>query len=98
MSFETLKVEELEEGKIVRVTISRPKALNAMNLTFFKEIGQLFRNINQMVNVRVVIIQAEGKFFTVGLDLKDPSTLAILTPKGDGNPVVKQTQPEMQSP
>ena len=42
-----------------------------------------------MVNVRVVIIQAEGKFFTVGLDLKDPSTLAILTPKGDGNPVIK---------
>ena len=35
-----------------------------------------------MPNARVVIIQAEGKVFTAGLDLKDPATVAMLAPQG----------------
>jgi enoyl-CoA hydratase len=63
-------VEELEKGTIIRVTISRVKALNAMNVLFFKEIETLFKKINTMPEARVVILQAEGKVFTAGLDLK----------------------------
>ena len=37
-----------------------------------------------MTNVRVVILQAEGKLFTAGLDLKDPENMAMLTPKYEG--------------
>ena len=74
-------MEELDEGQIVRVTISRPKALNAMNQAFFKDIGQAFRNINQMPNVRVAILQAEGKVFSAGLDLKEASeNMGLLNP------------------
>ncbi len=63
-------MEELEKGTIIRVTISRVKALNAMNVLFFKEIETLFKKINTMPEARVVILQAEGKVFTAGLDLK----------------------------
>ena len=95
MSFETLKFEQLDEGKIVRVTISRPKALNAMNQTFFKEIGQAFRNINQLPNARVVILQAEGKVFSAGLDLKEASSMGAFNPSGDGKLRIIQMLPEM---
>ena len=77
MSFQTLKVEELEQGTIARVTISRPKALNAMNPLFFQELQQAFTKINQSENVRVAILQAEGKVFTAGLDLKEAMNLGI---------------------
>jgi enoyl-CoA hydratase/carnithine racemase len=35
MGYETLRVEELENGTIVRVTLCRPKVRNAINLTLF---------------------------------------------------------------
>jgi len=41
-----------------------------MNMTFFNEIGQVFKKINDSPNARVAILQAEGKIFTAGLDLK----------------------------
>lgn len=75
MSLQTLKFEELDDGKIVRVTISRLKALNAMNFAFFNEIKDTFRRINTLPNVRAVILQADGKHFTAGLDLKEMSSL-----------------------
>lgn len=41
-----------------------------MNPTFFEEISQVFKKINQSDSVRAVILQAQGKIFTAGLDLK----------------------------
>jgi enoyl-CoA hydratase/carnithine racemase len=35
MSYKAFIVEYLDEGKIVKVTINRPKSLNAMNSDFF---------------------------------------------------------------
>jgi enoyl-CoA hydratase/carnithine racemase len=43
MSLKTLKLEELEDGKIIRITIDRPQRLNAMNEDFFTEIRDAFR-------------------------------------------------------
>lgn len=77
MSFQTLKVEHLEEGTIVRVSLCRPKSLNAMNPLFFSELAQAFKAIGQSDRVRVVILQAEGKLFTAGLDLKEAGNLGI---------------------
>lgn len=66
-----LKVEHLKEGKIARITISRPKAMNAMNPQFFTEIEQVFKEIEANETVRAVILAADGKVFTAGLDLKE---------------------------
>lgn len=75
MSLTTLKWEELDEGKIIRITISRPKNLNAMNMPFFIEIRDTFKRINTLPNVRAVILQADGKHFTAGLDLKEMASI-----------------------
>jgi enoyl-CoA hydratase/carnithine racemase len=41
-----------------------------MNPKFFDEIGTIFAELNKKDNLRVVILLAEGKVFTAGLDLK----------------------------
>jgi enoyl-CoA hydratase len=73
----------------VRVTISRPKNLNAMNMPFFNEIRDTFKRINTLPNVRVAILQADGKHFTAGLDLKEMA--AIFAPSDtDGTLPLRQ--------
>ncbi len=70
MSYKAFKVDKLEDGKIVRVAINRPKNLNAMNPDFFNELDEIFRSLNADEQVRVVLLVGEGKVFTAGLDLK----------------------------
>jgi len=38
MSYSVFKVEKLEGGQIAKVSINRPKAMNAMNPAFFEEL------------------------------------------------------------
>ena len=47
MSYNAFKVEELQDGQIIKVTINRPKKLNAMNPDFFRELELIFKSINQ---------------------------------------------------
>ncbi len=35
-SYEAFKVDKLDNGKIAKVSINRPKAMNAMNPAFFQ--------------------------------------------------------------
>ncbi len=41
-----------------------------MNQKFFDKISTIFCQLNKKENLRVVILLAEGKVFTAGLDLK----------------------------
>ena len=81
MTFETLTVSN--EGPIATVVLNRPNKLNAMNGTMFREIGDAFRAIDANSNVRAVILSANGKHFTAGLDLKESAELLNF---GDGDP------------
>jgi enoyl-CoA hydratase len=63
-------VEELDSGTIIRVTLSRPKARNALSWNAMLEFGALFRKINSHPTVRVVLVEGNGPVFTSGLDLK----------------------------
>lgn len=64
---EFVKVE-VNEG-VALVTISRPKALNALNKQVLEEIGQAFDELDQEV-VRAVVITGEGdKSFVAGADI-----------------------------
>lgn len=65
------------EKGIALITISRPKALNALNTQFFKEMDFVLDEILKDGSVRVVIITGEGKAFVAGADIaemvnKDP--------------------------
>lgn len=46
-----------------------------MTPTFFAEIGQVFQQISADPEIRVVIVWAEGKLFSAGLDMKEAASL-----------------------
>lgn len=69
MQFETLNMTI--DGHVATVTLNRPDQLNAMNSAMFREIGEAFRWIDTDTNARAVVLAANGKHFTAGLDLKE---------------------------
>jgi len=81
MDFETLDVSF--EGAIAHVALNRPNKLNAMNGTMFTEIGKAFRWLSDKEGVRAVVLSANGKHFTAGLDLKESGSVLG---QNDGDP------------
>lgn len=69
MKYEILNTE-IVEG-IAMVTISRPKAMNALNTRFFNEMDQLVGEISQNKDVKVMIITGDGKAFVAGADIAE---------------------------
>ncbi len=69
MKYEILR-PEVKDG-IAVVTISRPKALNALNTRFFEEMSDYIENVKTDDNVKVIIITGEGKAFVAGADIAE---------------------------
>jgi len=67
------KVEK--DGFITWLTLDRPEKRNTMTIDFFKRMARIFPEFDQDPEVRVIVIKAEGKSFTAGLDLVDASSL-----------------------
>ncbi len=55
---------------IAHVQLNRPAELNTMNEAFWREIPQVFAEIDADAGVRAVVISSTGKHFSAGLDLK----------------------------
>lgn len=66
-----------KNGSIAQVELSRPAQGNAMNAAFWKEFRETFQALAKDTEVRCIILSGQGKFFTVGLDIKDTSLLAL---------------------
>ncbi len=69
MEYEILNTE-IVDG-IATVTISRPKAMNALNTRFFNEMDQLVKEISNNKEVKVMIITGDGKAFVAGADITE---------------------------
>ena len=69
MEFEILKLEIIKN--IAIVTISRPKALNALNTRFFNEMYAMIGKVGDMPEIKVMIITGEGKSFVAGADIAE---------------------------
>ncbi len=69
MEYEILNTE-IVDG-IATVTISRPKAMNALNTRFFNEMDQLVEEISNNKEVKVMIITGDGKAFVAGADIAE---------------------------
>jgi len=69
MEFEILKLETIEN--IGLVTISRPKALNALNTRFFNEMDAMIEKVGSMPEIKVMVISGEGKAFVAGADIAE---------------------------
>ncbi|MEW5994352.1 MAG: enoyl-CoA hydratase/isomerase family protein [Candidatus Zixiibacteriota bacterium] len=57
------------DGRVARVTFSRPEVHNAFNVTVIREMQQVFDEIAKDDSLRVVILTGEGKSFCAGADL-----------------------------
>ena len=58
----------VDEG-VAHMRLTRGAQLNTMNAEFWDEVPQAFAAIEDDISVRVVVISAEGRHFTAGLDL-----------------------------
>lgn len=63
-------VQFSREGHIGMVTLNKPP-LNAMNLAMYNEITTSFQAVNSDDAIWVVVLRAEGRFFSVGNDVND---------------------------
>jgi len=66
-----------KENGVGELILSRPKKLNALSNAFFEEIVRAVEDLSQDKEVRVVLIWAEGKAFTAGLDIADSSSTLL---------------------
>ena len=76
LTFENLIVETRD--RIARVTVNRPKVLNALNEKTVREIHAAFSSLREDKDVGVVILTGAGeKAFVAGADINE---LAVLSP------------------
>jgi enoyl-CoA hydratase len=73
MEPETLKLE-ISQG-VAEVRLNRPEQRNAMNPAFWREIRQVFEDLDRDETVRVAVITSTGPHFSAGLDLKSFGSL-----------------------
>jgi len=66
------------QDRVARVTISRPKVLNALNEKTVREIHAVFSSLRENADVGVVILTGAGeKAFVAGADINE---LAVMSP------------------
>lgn len=85
MEYEILHISQ-KDG-IALVTISRPKAMNALNTRFFEEMDHAVSQFKSDENLRAIIITGEGKAFVAGADIaemrdKTPEEGSIFAARG----------------
>lgn len=77
------KIEK--EGNVAWLILNRPEKRNSMDDEFFTELGESFRAFDEDPAVRAVVVRAEGKVFTAGLDLVAANSLL-----GDGSAAYRE--------
>lgn len=71
--YECIRLEK--NNYVGHLVLCRPEQRNRMSLKFFEEIVEVFEGIDDDDEIRVVLISAEGKSFTAGLDLVEAAGL-----------------------
>jgi enoyl-CoA hydratase len=73
--YETIRYEKT--GEIGILTISRPKALNALNSTVIGELEQVLCEIERDAELRALIVTGEGRSFVAGADIGEQCPMDI---------------------
>ena len=73
-SFKTLNVSI--EAHIAHIELCRPEQMNSMTPDFWLELPKLVRQIDDQAAARVIVISAQGKHFSAGMDLSVFSAMA----------------------
>ena len=85
MAYETIKYEVAEQ--ILTITLNRPAAFNAIDLTIAKKLEQLSAEVETNTDVRVLVIEGEGRAFCAGGDLQ---TIGAAAETNNVTPVVSE--------
>ena len=67
------------DGPVARLTLNRPKAMNALNLAIIGRLAALLPELAANSEIRVLILTGSGPAFCAGADLKE----ALLGPKAN---------------
>jgi enoyl-CoA hydratase/carnithine racemase len=67
---ETTFIEYEVEGRIATITLNRPEAANAQTLPMLDDLDEAWRRAAGDDEVRVIILQSNGKHFSAGHDIK----------------------------
>lgn len=68
MEFERLELRE--EGGLATISLNRPEAANAIDMAMARELMRVAIHCDVSPNVRAVLLDAKGKLFCAGGDLK----------------------------
>lgn len=68
MQLETVRLAL--DQHVATVTLNRPDKANAMNLTLWQDIRRAMQWADDTAEVRVVVLEGEGRHFTSGIDLQ----------------------------
>lgn len=68
MNLETMQFEK--DGRIGRLTLNRPRLLNAMNYQGSLDMNRIAEVIRDDPDLRLVVIRGAGRAFCTGIDLK----------------------------
>ncbi|MFD1206741.1 MULTISPECIES: enoyl-CoA hydratase [Sporosarcina] len=63
-------IELTTDGRLARLTLNRPEAMNAMDDVMMRELAEAFESLKENEEVQVLIIQGEGRAFSAGGDIK----------------------------
>lgn len=71
MTFKSMRLEI--DGKVARLTLSRPELLNAVDYEATLELNRAAEVVHDHPDVRVLLIRGDGRAFCTGIDLKELS-------------------------
>ena len=86
-TWETLEVI-LDDDGILTLTLSRPEALNAFDVTMARELEQFFLEAASDDAIRAIIVTGAGRAFCAGMDLSAPGNVFGLDETLDPTPDV----------
>jgi enoyl-CoA hydratase len=66
-------IEYESSDRIATITLNRPEAANAQTMELLDELDACWRRAADDPEVRVIVLQANGKHFSAGHDIKPPS-------------------------
>ena len=61
--------EVSRDAGVAHIVMNRSAAMNAMNRAFWRELPQVFRDLEAAGGTRAAVISSTGKHFTAGMDL-----------------------------
>ena len=62
-----------KHGHVMTITLNRPEAMNAITPHMLQDLNQAFKDADDDIDARVVLLTGAGRAFCSGLDLKQAS-------------------------